>query len=56
MNEELLDAEARVLNAWVTFRQTHTLTDPKLKCCEHTQELFESLQAFEDIVKGWRSS
>ena len=47
----LLPIEARVLNAWVVFRQTHDVDDAQVKCCERTQELFEALQAFENAVR-----
>ena len=51
MSDAILAAEARVLTAWITFRKTHDLKDAKLSCCEHTKELFEALQSFEDSVR-----
>jgi len=49
---ELLEIEARILHAWVAFRNSHNLENAELACCERTKELFASLQAFENVIRA----
>jgi len=39
-----------LLGAWIIFRESHTLDDPKLQCCEKTKNLFNALAAYEALV------
>jgi hypothetical protein len=50
MNKVELDTIARVLLAWIAFRNSHDLKDAQIACCDKTRELFDALQAFEDKV------
>jgi hypothetical protein len=50
MGEELGWVLARVLASWRTFRQTHDLESPNLKCCERSLALFDALREYEKLV------
>ncbi len=52
--EEYMDASARVLRAWIAFRDSHDLENEDFKCCDHTRELFAALQTLEDIISRAR--
>ncbi len=41
-----------LLAAWLAFRDSHSLDDPKLQCCERTKTLFEALAKYEALMMG----
>ena len=49
---QLLEIEARILHAWVAFRNSHDMQSAEMTCCERTKELFDSLQAFENVIRA----
>jgi len=49
---QLLEIEARILHAWVAFRNSHDMASAEMTCCERTKALFATLQEFENVVRG----
>lgn len=49
LSPELGYALGRILGAWIVFKGSHG-HDVNLKCCHKSQNLFEALQRYEDLI------